>query len=645
MEQFGYVCSVYCRQQATQKRIYIPPYALQKTVVAGKANALAKYLTYSAIALVFLLFGFWIWYTWFARAPKVVYSLPIPKTDLETRKSFRPAEFYELIGPNQLLSIKNKQMALMDVAEQKQLWSVGLQSEAEANAIKAARAKNEEIQKRTPKVYDPGSGIDMTEYKGLDPLGFEGDFAFVDPRVIATTNDIWVATHDHLARFDRQTGTRKEVAIEGKIHSVSPDEEAILVVSGDPGGGEKLTKIALPDGAMQSEEINPPAQKPKSAVTMAKAVAAQPVEKSARAKGRRGRPTPTEPTDKIPVDKVKNAAAQATAADAPDEEDMLSMFENYQRPFVAAGANVVQFQTKLLEHKTIAHEAMKPKGKSIVDSGNLTAGQSMEAAQEMLNDMKRQQTGGVVEEDVSEYQVTLHRRFANDIPDWTGQVTGVPEFFALKTVDIVAAGKSILVFDKNNKKLWESKLTYSVSSRYSSEHPPCLETKDALYFADMGILTRFDLANGNVGWRLNSVGISRIQEDGRGNLLVNSTTAGPETIQYSEQINVHEKIHALILEVAPATGKVIWRQESIGDMCMISGKFLYATKISTAYAALRFEEGPDTVFNLRLLNPSSGSEIWNFKQGNRRIVKTEVQKNWILLQLDDEVMVLKFFSL
>jgi len=642
MEQFGYVCSVYCRQQAIQKRIYIPPYAHQKSVLAGRSNAMASYITYGAFALVFLLFGFWIWYTWFARAPKTVYSLPIPKSNSESRRSFRPDEFYELIGPNQLLSIKNKQMALMDVAEQKQFWSVPLQSEAEANAIKAARAKNEEIQNRTPKVYDPASGIEITQYKGLDPLGFEGDFAYVDPRIIATTNDVWVAARDRLARFDRQTGVRKEVAIEGKIRSVSPDEDAILVVSRDPGGHEMLTEITLPDGAMKNEEISSPTQ-PKTTMKVAKAAPAETVEKPGKV--RSGRAKSAQPTEKIPVDTVKSAASQATAADAPDEEDMLAMFEESQRPFIAAGANVVQFQTKLLEHKTIAHEAMKPKGKSIVDSGNLTAGQSLDAAQEMLNDMKRQQTGGVVEEDVSEYQVTLHRHFAKDIPDWTGQVTGVPEFFALKTVDIVAAGKSIYVFDKNNKKLWEAKLTYSAPSRYSSEHPPCLETKDALYFADRGILTRFDLANGNVSWRLNSVGISRVQEDRSGNLLVNTTTAGPESIQYSEQINVHEKVHALILKVAPATGKVIWRQESIGDACILSGKFLYATKLSIAYAALRFEEGPDRAFILRLLNPSNGNQIWEYKLVNRSIVKTEVQNNWILLQFDDEVKVLKFFSL
>jgi hypothetical protein len=121
-------------------------------------------------------------------------------------------------------------------------------------------------------------------------------------------------------------------------------------------------------------------------------------------------------------------------------------------------------------------------------------------------------------------------------------------------VDVVAAGQAISVFNKINRKLWDAKLTYSVASRYSEEQAPCLETKDALYFADLGILARYDLATGTVRWRLNSVGISRIQADERGKLYINTTTAGPESIKYSEQINIHDKIHPVILKVDPETG-------------------------------------------------------------------------------------------
>src|SRR5258708_8993173 len=226
--------------------------------------------------------------------------------------------------------------------------------------------------------------------------------------------------------------------------------------------------------------------------------------------------------------------------------------------------NVVQFNTKLLEHKVIAHEAMKPKGKSILESGNLTAGQSLDATQELLNDQQRERTGGKEEEDVSRYQVTLHRLLAKGTPDWTGEVIGPPEFIPLKTVDLVAAGNSLFVLNKENKKLWEAKLTYRVPSRYSAESEgaggPWLETKDALYFADQGILTRFDIANGNVRWRLNSVGVSSIQADRRRKLSVTSTTAGPESIKYSQQINIYNKILPVLMNLDPESGNVWWQQ-------------------------------------------------------------------------------------
>ena len=75
---FGHVCSVYCRQQATLKRIYVPAYAGQKSLVAGKTHTRGRLITAGVTVLVALFLGLWIWYAWFARNPKVVYSIPIP---------------------------------------------------------------------------------------------------------------------------------------------------------------------------------------------------------------------------------------------------------------------------------------------------------------------------------------------------------------------------------------------------------------------------------------------------------------------------------------------------------------------------------------------------------------------------------------
>ncbi|MDB6016669.1 MAG: hypothetical protein JWR19_1158, partial [Pedosphaera sp.] len=52
MEQFGYVCSVYCDQQAVSKKLRVPVYAQQKRVRQGQSNVKAKRLTFASIAVV-----------------------------------------------------------------------------------------------------------------------------------------------------------------------------------------------------------------------------------------------------------------------------------------------------------------------------------------------------------------------------------------------------------------------------------------------------------------------------------------------------------------------------------------------------------------------------------------------------------------
>jgi hypothetical protein len=616
MGQFGYVCSVYCRQQADAKGLSIPVYAQQKSVVEGKARAMVKLITVGVSVVVILFLGLWTWYAWFGRNPKIVYSLPIPKFDPNDPKSFsRPDEFYQLIAPGRLLSIKNKQVSVFDIAERRQIWSSPLRSEASS-----AAATN------TPAADD------------------ESDYYFPEPRVVATSNDIWVVESGVLARFDAQSGSRKETGIKDKILNLTVSPDSILVVSGVRHTHESLAKISLPDGEMQTEEIQTASKT--EAANSTKISDKTDASKSAAAK------TKSAATDikvkQVPLGQLKALAAQSiapTPANAADTNDDLAAFDEFRQPYIAAGQNVVEFKTKMLEQKTITHATMKPKGKSVLDNANLNASQGLEVAQEFINDTRREETGGVATEDVSRYQVTLHRRLQKDVPDWTGEVTGPPQFFPMKTVDVLVAGQGLYVFDKQNKKLWESKLTFPVSRQFGEDHPPCLETGDALYFADPGILTRFDLATGNVRWRFNSVGISRILADDRGGLYLVSTTASPEQIQYSQQFSVKDKIHPVVMKLDSATSKMLWRQESIGDEIFLSGKFLYTTRISLTPAILRLEEGPDRSYTLRLLDRSNGSEIWNFSRVNHPVIKTEVQNNWILLHVDNEVLVLKFFSL
>ena len=180
-------------------------------------------------------------------------------------------------------------------------------------------------------------------------------------------------------------------------------------------------------------------------------------------------------------------------------------------------------------------------------------------------------------------------------------------FVPLKTVDLIVAGTNLFAFDKSNKKLWDARLTFPVSAEYDSR-PPCLETGGALYFADKGMLTRFDPATGNVRWRLPSVGISAVQADDRGKLYLDTTTLRPETIQYSQQINLREKDLRVIMQVDPATGSIVWHSDFPGSSfnCLVSGKFLYSTRVWQTQDPLRLEEGPDTHFTMKLLQPANG---------------------------------------
>lgn len=615
MEQFGYVCSVYCRQEAARRQIEVPVYAHQKSVVTARSSMMARRMIYASIALVVLLTGLWIWYTWFARNPKVVYSIAIAKPDYElgNKPAFLPEDFYQLIGPGRLLSIKNKRLTVFDVAQQKELWSLPLKADAGTPA-----------RTQPAKTAKSNAGTNSVDWDAL----YAEDYLWGNPRVIATPSDLWVSfpNSHRLDRFDPQTGAVKEVPIKNKILRLTSTDNSILVISGGD-APQTLTEITLPVGTIQSEDIASSKPEPETKST-------KPADKPAKA----GKPAPS---------KAKTVSPADALAALSEERDVDF---GYSGPdFIAAGMNVVQFNTKLLEYKVIAHEAMKPKGKSIMESGNLTAGQSLDAAQEVLNDQQRERTGGKEEENVSRYQVTLHRLLAKGTPDWTGEVIGPPEFIPLKTVDLVPAGNGLVVINKENKKLWEAKLTYHVPSRYSAEsedaRAPWLETKDSLYFADQGILTRFDIANGNVRWRLNSVGVSSIQADARGKLYVTSTTAGPESIKYSQQINIYNKILPVLMKVDPESGKVLWKVTDTGDECLLSGKFVYATRTWQSIAALRLEDGPDTHFDLTLFSPSSGNEIWNYRRSNRALIRADVQNNWILLHFSDEVRVLKFFSL
>ena len=652
MEQFGYLCSVYCRQQAEARSIDVPVYAHQKRVIQRRSNVAFKRISILVTVLAIVFVSLWVWYAWFARNPKMVYTVTVTRANIDDgRSEALYNEDYFLIGPGELLFTKNRKLTLYSVPQKKELWTARLQSEAEEAQVKDAKSRNEERMK----LAGPNANSLEEKFKleqSMDPKAMLDDEYFAHPRIAARTNDIWVWYTDRLERFDRKSGTPGQVSLQGDIMQIEQSGDALLVITRESTGRKLLTQINLVDGTSQNEELAPaktvPAPATNKVTQVASAKSLKPVITAMQHQAQAAQPPKPLPSAKI--------AAVASAVEAPPaaEEDTEDRDFEAIPDFIPAGPNVVQLSSQMLARKTLTHEAMKAppkKGKSVLDNENLTAGQSLDATAELLNEMQRQNTGGVEEEDVSRYQVTVHRRFANGIPDWTGQVEGEPSFFPLTTVDVVTAGYGIVVLDKSNKKLWDAKLSYRAPQNYryfgADDQPgkPILESKDALYVADQGILTKFDLATGNAIWRLNSVGISCVQADPAGNLYLDTTTAGPDKIQYAQQIDIHSHVFPLILKVDAKTGKELWRMQSVGEHVQLSGKFVYTTRVSSVKAWLKLEEPADLHYNLDLINPANGLSIWNYHVGNHPVRHTDIQQNWILLEFGDEARVLKFWSL
>ena len=107
---------------------------------------------------------------------------------------------------------------------------------------------------------------------------------------------------------------------------------------------------------------------------------------------------------------------------------------------------------------------------------------------------------------------------------------------------------------------------------------PCVERGDTLYVFDQAVLTAFDLATGNARWRLPSVGVVGLFFDDKGMLYVNTTTADPENIKYSRQIDITQKIEAILLKIDPQTGRTLWSIKPGGFISYLSGKFIYTVQ-------------------------------------------------------------------
>jgi hypothetical protein len=350
--------------------------------------------------------------------------------------------------------------------------------------------------------------------------------------------------------------------------------------------------------------------------------------------------------------------AEQNGATPPPPTELAKAIEEWDNTqIIAAADGPVQFTRTLLEKKLVAREAMKAPPKKAALDGNVSAANSLAVAQDMLNEMQREVSSKVVE-DLSRYQVSVKRAGAST-PIWTGEVVGPPKFHALKTVDIITAGTTAIALDHENKKLWQGSLNFPVAGgRYEFDDEeseeqsgsglgPCVERGDTVYIFDQGSLAAFDRATGNSRWRLPSVGVSGLWFDEKGAIYVNTTTAGPDSIRYSKQIDLSSQTLSQIIKVDPKTGKTLWTREGAKHISYMWKNMIYTTDSFVGDDP----DGEGTIsgvafppfLRIRRIDPGSGRIVWEHVQ-KRCPIAMHFHENTIQLLFRKEVQHLKMMS-
>jgi hypothetical protein len=578
-----------------------PSKSIRRIEAEARESRRAVGIFISVLVLFFGFLGAWGWFGFFGSKPKQVSSL----------KLTGPASGWhlEVLDAGNILLASPNRVVLRNLRAEKNTWSASLSDK-------------------------PVGGMEDEEQP---------------PQVFVVKQNIWVCTGDRVVRLDEKSGAvQQTISLNGPLASFTPGQTNILVVSAPDETHRIAMRIDLANDEVSSQDIVVP------------------------------RSEKHEMPDELPPNVQPTAGV--LLAQATEEHKFNKPLDAMSSEFFSAGQNIVEMRVKLLEPKVTWVQTIKPRGPSLIN-GQTTASTSTAAVEEeVFNDLKRDRTGGVQGIDESRYEVKLRRwtggaaggnqdEASNARPkpsknigitgapvEWQGEVSGVPSFFSLATVDLLVAGKVLTVFDKQNNKLFEAPLSYRVNERFVTDNPghlvPALETGSNLYFFDQGVLTAFSLPDGRVQWRITSVGITQVQADAQGLLYLDTSAAAPEEIQYSDQIRL-EQAAAVIMKVDPRQGKILWQTQNRGRHTYLSGKYLYTTSRQRGGVALAnglsealnapAHAGP-VYFHIWRLDPQSGAKLWDLAppQAPDEVV---FQGNWFVLRFDDDVQTWKFLVL
>ena len=687
MELFGYVCSPLCRAKAEANGINVPVFAGQKSVIEAQRWRKTGRIGMAVGAAVVLFLGVWIWWAWFGTYPHAIFSVQFPERSYAGNS--------RIVG-KQIVFLHGGLLARYPLGGKTAVWTneIITSQQIQAAVDRQMNAYKAELDAAIRRGADSTSRPRVPMREDIEKFvqqEMEGSL-----QLFVQDQNIWVARDGTLTQYDWDTGkpgkqielpsSRAESAVSGGELQFT-DENAF--------GQHVVTHVSLASGESRTEEIGE---------RQGSAVLAE-TSPGKAASGKRGDQTtglPTKPgvdTDKtmdpgkVAADAQKlpyaaKIALPATLSNTKHQNDILKEIDEDEgrdpqeaaAATVAAGGNgrglagmgmfgrrgfiiskygYVEWSSKVLEQKGRARTVMKAKPTRSALENNPSVTNTTAVANEILNDMQRDRGGDSVTEDVSRYQVTVHRPDAKDVPDWVGEVVGHPAIIEQKTVTIITGLQTLVVIDKNNKKLWEANLTYNIGhgSGLDDNDPgqtsvglgPVVENGDTLYVYDEASLTAYDLSKGDVRWRVPTIGIVGLFFDDLGTVYVNSTTADLDTLRFARQFDIEKKISASVLRIDCKTGKVLWTVQPGGFVSHVDGKFVFC------FASHQADDNQDpdslttvvvdkSAMDIRRLDPKTGKQVWDYPEP-RAPLSIRFKGNVIELVFRKEVKVLKFLTL
>ncbi len=661
MELFGYVCSPLCRARATSMGTAVPVYAGQKSVMEARKWRIIGWSAGAISGALALLLGVWFWYVWFGCAPKVVFSVSFPERSYSGQSVFAGKQH------DQVVFLHGDTLARHDLKSKQKVWSRELLDR------KRMAAEVEQDLKRIGdinlKLADQGMSRPPRSPSVEELQSFKERVAAAALQLHVHGDNIWVVSPEKVALYDWNTGKETRVFQAGAGEIIPRGEEVFLL---DPSADTpRITRIDLLTGASETNELSAMAGvqgegtlKHAALSLLSQGAGRQALDPAKLAEQVQNLPVQT----RLALPALLAARMNQERLEA-ELDDMPIKLPTAGEPQRQAGPSETLIPTRngllvmkadLIESHVIERVAMKAApAKSVLD-GNLKASQTLDAANEILNDMQRSRGGDKVREDLSRYGVSVQTLDSKD--SWMGEVIGPPRVIPLKSVNVLVSSKSILVLDKSLKKLWQNSLSYDVplgGGEFAGDDEgtpvnvgPCIERKDSLYVFDEGVLSAFDLKTGNARWRLPTVGIGAVFFDDQDMMYVNTTTAGHERIKYSRQIDLNDTPGAVMLKVDSRNGKVLWSNGANGWVSQITGKYIFAVSSYTvpereeALRGTSFETGFEKppFLRIRRINPKTGKAVWeHFEQ--RAPLDLQFEGTFIRLIFRKEVEILKFMSL